>query len=285
MSDFQTRVREHLGKYKREVLGVKENGAFYHNDREYLYEHILPSEKAQLNILERYRDDFFKSTCCQEIQLHRYFHHLNSSQAMCINFFYPLIKEKKLQIVADYLQSLTNGWGEGESISYKSGDIAFEKDSDKETSSSRKTNFDFYTRLRTGIKLYFEIKYTEAGFGAAKNDAEHQAKFCEAYLPLLQNNLAINNDLKNVDFFLNNYQVMRNLAHISKDSFVVFLYCGQNTGIKEAALKALEIINKGWEEHFILLEWEDLLARVGQMVGSGLAGYYTGDFFEKYLAV
>ena len=142
---------------------------------------------------------------------------------MCINFFYPLIKE-------NLLESILNVMGIKGEINYNSNDICFEKGSKLETNAKRKTNFDFYIKLTSGIKIYFEIKYTENEFGKAKHDEEHKNKFNDIYMPLIKNNPAIKESFKTEDKFLNNYQIMRNIAHVSEDSYVIFIYPKENQG-------------------------------------------------------
>lgn len=277
LRDFQTKIKEHLGVYKRNTLKILENGIFNYKGKELLYEHILPEVNKELNIIEKYRTDFFQSDY-KNINLHKYFHHLNSSQAMCINFFYPLIKENLLESILDVIRI------KGE-INYNSNDICFEKESELEINAKRKTNFDFYIKLTSGVKIYFEIKFTENEFGKAKHDVEHKNKFNDIYMPLIKNNPCIKEIFKTEDIFLKNYQVMRNIAHISEDSYVVFIYPKENKGIRKAALAAREeIIESGWGAHFILFTWDDLINELKYSVSSKeLTEYYNKEFSDKYL--
>jgi len=286
LRDFQTKVKEHLGVYKRNILNISEDGIYDYKNKELLYEHILHKDKYKLNIIEKYRTDFFKSDYYKGITLHRYFHHLNSSQAMCINFFYPLIKERSLE-------SILNIMGiEGE-INYNCNDICFEKVSKLEKNTGRKTNFDFYIKLDSRIRIYFEIKYTESQFGKVNKNKEHKEykkhkkKFYDVYMPLIKNNPAIRESFKIEDKFLNNYQVMRNIAHISKNSYVIFIYPEGNKAIRKGALSAKEeIIEKGWETHFILFTWEDLIRKLECNLNSEeLIEYYGKEFNLKYLGL
>lgn len=41
MRDFQTKVKEHLGEYKRNMLNISENGIFNYRNKEFLYEYIV----------------------------------------------------------------------------------------------------------------------------------------------------------------------------------------------------------------------------------------------------
>lgn len=155
LRNFQTSVKQHLGSYKKDKLGNLQCGKW----RDNFYAHILPQKEEKLNIIDKYRNDFYSSEY-SKINFHKYFHHLNSSQAMCINFFYPLIKEKSLESVLNCMK--ING-----EINYTSDDICFEKESELDKYEGRSTNFDFYIKLKSGVQLYFEIKYTENGFGKA----------------------------------------------------------------------------------------------------------------------
>src|SRR5450759_384591 len=156
----------HLSTYKRDTLSVPEHGQFFGRE----YPHILPPTHQRLNILPRYRDHFYASPH-SKIKFHLFFHHLNSSQALCINLFYPLIAEHQLPLITSYLGIKTNSYPAPK----------FEKISGIENG-KRRTNFDFHLRYPEGDEIFFEVKYTERQFGKASNDTEHQEKFARTYL-------------------------------------------------------------------------------------------------------
>src|SRR4051812_49433180 len=93
---FRTEMCVRLVQYKENDLVVKECDEF----RNKVYGHILPKKQRELNILERYRDCFFASDHAA-VRFHHCFHHLNSSQALCINLFYPLVVERSLGLFLD----------------------------------------------------------------------------------------------------------------------------------------------------------------------------------------
>lgn len=101
---YRDRVILHLSMYRKSTLNVEKPGLFRYRGTLYEKEHILPADDSfkRLNILEPYRDKFYASKLSR-ISIHRYFHHLNSSQAMCINLFYPLIDENLLYLIPKYL--------------------------------------------------------------------------------------------------------------------------------------------------------------------------------------
>lgn len=271
--DFQTRVKNHLGTYKCNVMGVAEAGIFNYQGKEYYLDYILPLDNKELNIMEKYRQDFFDSKY-KNIKFHRYFHHLNSSQAMCINFFYPLIKEKKLEDIIRLI-------GLNGEVDYEN--VAFEKESTIEKGNERKTNFDFYIPLKSGKQVFFEIKYTEREFGKALKDNDHSKKYHNTYEPILDKNQAIKEKAKNEEFFLDNYQIMRNLLHIDNDSYVVFVYPEGNKKIRTTALSARDdVLEQQCKNHFILLRWEELTKKLVETVDPSLRDYFE-EFWLKYL--
>ncbi len=238
---YQEKIKEHLAHYKNTELKITENGKWRGKE----YGHILPRERKEENIFESYRKDFFDDTL-SEINYHINFHHLNSSQAMCINFFYPLYKRKRLDLVLAVLEI------KKEQIAYKK--VCFEKISDIDG-----TSFDFYFETKSGLNFYFEIKYTENGFGRAKNDDEHKCKYKEVYKSKLQN---IKDEYKGMRPFFANYQIIRNLIHIDKDSYVVFVYPQENIKIREGAEKTAEILEESAKSYFHCLPWEKLLTHI-----------------------
>lgn len=272
--DFDLRVKEHMVEYKRSVLKINQDGIWKRNKRP--YKHILPEESWQANILEPYREAFFNGPQAK-IQFHNDFHHLNSSQAMCINFFYPLIAEEKLHLLLPIL-------GMDQTAKDCIAEACFEKESNLEIAKGRKTSFDFYMQLKPNTKIFFEIKYSENGFGKAAKDDEHLSNYYKVYKPLLNNNPAIRDNCKNEEYFLNHYQIMRNLLHIDANSTVVFIYPQDNQKVNEEALQArAEVMTPGWESKFILYQWEGLLRELFKhLKDKQLIDYYNA-FADKYL--
>jgi hypothetical protein len=245
---YQQEIKAWLEAYKKSHLNGVPDGIFKWKGKNIKYPHILPVQNKNLNILPLYRAEFWKSKYCW-IKLHRYFHHLNSSQAMCINFFYPLIKENKLDMILPAL-NINN-----DSIDYSS--VCFEKDSAFERN-SRPTSFDFYFETVSGKKVHFEIKYTEQEFGKAIHDLEHINKYNLIYK---NHCTAISQQYSNVESFLDNYQLMRNLIHLADNSYVVFIYPENNKKIKaQAEFAKLNFVKPQYQQYVINLTWEKLLS-------------------------
>ncbi len=249
---YKDEIKEHLSDYRIRKMGYLDKGIWKRKDKIYEFDHILPktNNSIRLNILERYREQFYNSEL-SKISYHRFFHHLNSSQAMCINFFFPLFKEKKLELILNAM-GLNN-----DLVDYKT--VCFEKESTFEKK-GRPTSFDFYFKTVKGKNIYFEIKYTEYAFGKAKKDKSHIEKYNSEYSNKCSN---INEQYSNLDSFLNNYQLMRNLIHISENSYVVLLHPLENKRIsKEANFAQLEVIKKEFQKHVVDLTWGKLLGMI-----------------------
>lgn len=273
--NFQENVKKILGTYRKEQLGIEETGIFRYRGRDLLKDHILPKKHANHNIISQYRDDFFSSSKSQ-INFHKYFHHLNSSQALCINLFFPLIVEKQIDIILEILEIPQN----------TVINACFEKESDieKVAETDRKTNFDFFLQLDNNLKVYFEIKYSESEFGKAKNDEEHIVKFSRTYQPLLRNNSFIRTEYKDMDTFLGSYQIMRNLVHLNYKNFVVFLYPEANRNIHRQAQIAYEsILSDNGKERFKILLLEKVIDDIMKRIKTNKLLDHYKEFKNKYL--
>jgi hypothetical protein len=269
---FCDQALQHLASYKEKTLRLREDGIFVHRGREYLKPHILPIGKRRENLLEEFRDRFFASEH-GSTKLHRYFHHLNSSQALCINLFYPLVEEKKLGLLFKYLDVPVDG----ALVPH------FEAESSLEVA-GRRTSFDFHVRSGHLTSLYVEVKYTEDGFGAAVKDAEHKEKFQKTYAALLRESEFLLPLCADETVFLENYQILRNLVHISDTSTVVFLYPGANESIARHAAHARDaFLTERGRERLRLVLLEDLVRYLESNADTpALAAYYS-RFKAKYL--
>lgn len=277
MKVFRAHVLAHLGKYKKSKLNISDPGYY----RGKIYPHILPKGHESQNILAPYSGHLKTSQYLANIKLHTNFLHLNSSQAMCINFFYPLILSKKLELITSILGIEGN-------VDYDS--VAFEKESTVEKRKERKTNFDFYLKINSGSKnetqIFFEIKYTEEGFGKAKNDKGHIDKYNRTYKDALDKTIWIENIFKAMPSFFEHYQIMRNLLAIDDKSYVVFIYTEDNDAIRKAAEEAkTSIVTPAGKKHLINKTWDKLVNQLIQTkaLGKGLEHYYEVDFRDKYL--
>jgi hypothetical protein len=278
---FRDLIYKHLAHYKVNVLGVEENGTFPYRGRDIPKLHILPVKKegdSELNILERYRASFFASNYYSEKKRHRFFHHLNSSQALCINLFYPLIAEDQCEIFLQYLDIPS-----GTNL-----DFGFEKESDIEKAvdgkSVRRTSFDFYIRHSEVHDVFVEVKYTEDGFARAKCDDDHVGKFRGTYLRLVEKSPFLVPECKKETIFLDHYQILRNLVHISEKSHAVFLFPSANTVVSKQAREAKEqFLNDAGKARFKIVYLDEFVSFLEARYNTGPLNGYYGEFRAKYL--
>lgn len=269
---FRDEACAHLSEYRKNPLGIEEEGVFLHRGAIHRKGHILPRGSERQNLLAPYGDLFFASEH-GATKLHQFFHHLNSSQGLCINLFYPLLKEDALSLLVRSI---------GSDMSLPAQGI-FESPSRLENA-TRRTSFDFHLWNSEGREIFVEVKYTEDGFGGAKADAEHLDKFRDTYAPLLANSTYLTIDCNDPAFFLQHYQILRNLVHITHQSEVVFLFPRANGKVAEQAAHAREnFLSEIGRERMRIVFLEDLVAElIAACKGTGLEGYYE-MFRKKYL--
>jgi hypothetical protein len=272
---YQDEIKKHFENKKSSLFEQTiEDGKWRNGEKK--YPHILPKELEKLNLLPTYRNTLnnYLESNKSKLKKHIYFHHLNSSQAMCLNFFFPLFEEKELELILRFI-----GF-ENEEINYSK--TCFEKNSvvEKSNGNYRPTSFDFYVETITGKKIFFEIKYTEQEFGKAKQDEIHINKFNEVYKSNIQ---FIKKEYQQTNVFLKNYQILRNLICISENSYVVFLYPNKNTKIKNQAESAkLKMLNDNVKDNLINKTWEELIIYAEKNTRNLKIKEQLKSFKEKY---
>lgn len=155
------------------------------------------------------------------LKLHIYAHHLNSSQLFCVNAFYPLLSGSSE--LADVLRGCGIPLGGNVSCAI------FEHTPD----GSEHTNFDFYAETDVGERVYFEIKYTEQGFGgtseSSRNEWDRPSDFCYRRQVASSRFAQV---LGDPEVFFKDYQVNRNIAYVQgPDDHVVFMFPTDNSSL------------------------------------------------------
>jgi hypothetical protein len=274
--NYQDRLRSHLVKYKFRVLGVLANGAWKGPRTGALAQqpHILPPEHARLNILAPYRERFWEEFDGGERRpLHRDFAHLNSSQAMCFNLFYPLVAERDW--AAAFVQGVLGVKGTPRSL-------AFEYVADPEEG----THFDFFVQLDSGQKIYFETKLAELGFGTVDLPPRERQKLLERHAPRLAG--LVEAKWLEADAFFRRYHLLRNLAYLGEPGNLLVLVVPRANESLAQALRILPEITAGaLESRVRVLHLEDALERVKPLLrgrSDALKDHYR-EFREKYLAL
>lgn len=241
-------IKSKLSSYKSVHLGIEQDGIWKRNKK--AYPHILPENLYMLNILESFRDEFweyFDSKHSGSIRLHQDFHHLNSSQALCFNLFFPFIHDdfRFFHILQNIL---------GIPIE-KMIDIGFEIILRHDEG----TNFDFYIQYESSAQIFFELKYTENDFGSAKANKGHIKKYNNVYKDLLKT--VIKDHFKEQSNFLKHYQIIRNLIYIgfNKNNSVIFIFPKRNDDLIKSKHVILDAATDGYKYGIRIIYLEELV--------------------------
>jgi hypothetical protein len=279
---FEELVKAHLTQYKINQLGNLDPGFHKRGECIRSHSHILPREGQLLNLISQdCRDYVREAQMAKKLSLQTCFPHLNSSQAMCMNFFFPLIGNDTL------LKAVLNDFLPMETDSDRIVQSVFEYDEKIRIGNiAEGTKFDFFTGFAGGARFYFEIKYCESSCGRAyrgsRNKTDYSGRFFSVYRELFKNSLYFQNASPGIDEFYRHYQLFRNLLYIRKpDDYAVFVYPGKRTDLSNGIT---EIMNRYSCENAILVTWEELLDSVLRHAKSNqqLVGYYV-EFIKKYL--
>lgn len=265
---FSDKIKVHLSNYKNMFHSGIPNGTWRKNN----YSHIFPANNYNLNFLSSYRNDIDKYVIQNNIPKHSCIHHLNSSQAMCLNYFFSMYYENKLE-------SITNLLGQNNLIvDYYS--VEFEKKAPIPHKMNPPTKFDFYFKTTSGKHFYFEIKYTESHFGK-KYLTPNNLNIFQNYIPYVN---LLSSGFQKLKGFYDHYQIARNLINISNDVYVVFVYPDNNYGIKNAAQHAKNImLKRKYRNNLILITWENLVQNISKISFTQKLINHFNDFEIKYM--
>lgn len=253
-SNLSKEIKRHLAQYKIDTLQIIEEGFWWKNKKH--YPHILPQNFYKKNIINK---GFQKQllSLINTRDLHLGFHHLNSSQALALNLFGPLVITNQIQLIGDLLQI--------ERINSKETKFEYIENTNENT------NFDFFIKSQS-LNIYFEVKYTENEFSGTKEDKKHLDKYSEIYQDKLKKIASISQK----DFF-NNYQLWRNILY-ADTGFIVFVLPKFRTDLIKKVEKARILTNI--PDRIKILKIEDLVENCQNK--EELTNHYS-EFKKKYL--
>lgn len=268
MKSFADSAKAHLTQYKRTILGVNKDGLWVKDGKS--RPHILPSDLREMNVLEPYRNAFWRYAHQSTIHLHRDFHHLTSSQAMAFNLFFPALTEGALAN-RRIVQALTG----------REDDIrawAFEAVPDP----TEGTNVDLLLDLASNGKVFVELKFTESRFGTAKADERHRNKLRDLYRPRLIDK--IEPGFLEDSVFLSNYQLLRNISHITSTfDTVAFVVPSRNQRATEHANRVLKAALLPGTAGVRLVTVEDIVDTISNAIVNERFAEHYRLFQEKYV--
>jgi hypothetical protein len=268
---YRENLLQHLSRYKSDVLRVTADGIWRKNGRS--YPHILPEESKELNIIRGIRDQFWADPQIGgHGKLHSDFHHLNSSQAMCFNFFYPFLGVRDASPDA-LLELLGHPGAAVESWEFEH--VADTKE---------RTNFDFYIELRGGPELLFEAKLSESGFGSASPNDAREAKLETMYAPSLRDK--VRPEYLEPERFFRYYQLLRNISYVRSDgSAVLYLVAPKANPSTTEEVELLDHMLLPECRQYVRALWlEEAVAALESLDDEFLVGHFK-EFGEKYVTV
>ncbi len=164
MSDFVQRMRKTVTDYKENVLGVSEQGTYQGKP----YSHILPEDKRPLNLWQGIREDAVAYFTAESISWHRDSHNLLSSQALCVNLFFPLHEE--LELLTGFFSSRISGLAQVKKVHFEyigpeGTDYLREGGSRGRNRTSADIALEWDGEDGTRGVLLLEFKFTESEFG------------------------------------------------------------------------------------------------------------------------
>lgn len=270
MSKYSVALREHLGTYKAHRLGVSQDGTFDHGGQDVRHAHILPQELKWLNILEAYRKEVRAYLEAHPgVKLHRYFHHLNSSQAFAFNLFIPFLESANSEALLSALGGKANllRW-----------DLEFIADP------AEGTNVDVSWLDTKGVRTFCEVKLAETEFGGAADDVRHRIKMEQIYCPVLRGQCE--DHLLEPAAFFANYQILRNvwLAAREPSSQVLFMLPRANVMLWPPLESVLEGLAPQLRQRVRVVAMEDVLATLAaDSCLPALLACHVEVMKEKYL--
>jgi hypothetical protein len=250
---YQSRLKQQLLAFKAKNLPDLQDGTWSHRGTPKTYRHILPKDQFRLNILPAIRERFWEwfGSANPSIARHKFFHHLNSSQALAFNLFFPFVDPTTRHVDPRLLQALD-----------LPADIPYAGEFEKVFDKDENTNFDFYLEGPAEHKVFFELKLSESEFGKCVDDERHCRKLEQHYRPYLTDH--VESQWLEKDAFFKNYQVLRNLSYLGRhpDSRLVFIFPKANERLAASEDVIKRIASKSLAPRVTIVYLEALVERL-----------------------
>lgn len=272
MKQYAKALERHLVDYKHSRLGIKLSGAFDYRGRDVVRPHILPKDLRWLNMLEGFRAEtreYVRSH--KSVRLHKYFHHLNSSQALALNLFLPFFESgnsaAKALLAALGLRGDVSSWCCEQIVDAK-----------------EETQVDVAWQDAAGSWTYCEVKLSEREFGRAEGAPRHHAKLLTTYGPGLRDHCSA--EMLESNVFFEHYQIFRYLWLASRDqsSKVIFLLPRENEALWKPLNFVLANLRPALRARIFVAELESTLASLAANATlSAALRMHAGGLEEKYV--
>jgi hypothetical protein len=242
---YQDDLKKHLADYKRLYLGISEAGVFQYRGRDVPQDHVLPLRDASRNLLDEAEPILKKYE--SKLKLHKYFHHLNSSQAFAFNLFFPYFDGN-----AEAASALLRALGCAGTLELW--------EPEKVPDPFEESNIDVFWRTTDGAQTFCEVKLSETEFGKAADDFRHRSKFSDIYRQKLAPHLEPSR--LEMRAFLDAYQFNRNVWHMVHEvqSRLVFLLPRANADLWASLQELLSGVMPPTRERISAVAIEDVIA-------------------------
>lgn len=245
----------------------------------------IPYDHIFIDVRNNFIDGCYPVKCCikgnttaEDIKYHQGAAHMNSSQVMCISYFKKFFEKPEYEkLLLDIMRRSGLEIAAGDQI--KTAIFEYEPDS------AERTNFDFYMELVSGIRISFEIKYTEPEFGGISPNKQetdkYDRKWDDIYKKMVEDSPFLN--IGKLEFY-QNYQVNRNIAFAEAEDYVLFLTPRANDA--RGIQKGRAYIEGFHNSHIRNLYWEDIVENTFAAVKDyiDLQKYYL-NFYGKYIEI
>jgi hypothetical protein len=259
MKYSKQKLYDHLSDYKKNVLCIEQCGTWSKNGKK--YDHILPIENIESNLIDSpYKAALSEYLKKQETSLHHGFHHLNSSQALAFNLFFPMIIERKLNILIG-----------NACIDQEPDKAIFEHIHDE----IENTNFDFYI-FTNKQHYFFEVKYSEDSFGTAPQDENHIRKYEEIYRKRIE-------DIADIDIntFFRNYQLWRNIIY-TRQGLISFILPRFRSDLAHEIENTKKVVK--YPDRVRTIYIDDICNKMIDLENESITQHYK-EFCHKYLEI
>jgi hypothetical protein len=183
----------------------------------------------------------------------------NSSTVLSVSFFYPLLHERRLDVL---LSVLGLPLAAGDEIVYDLEHVGFERKSDLMGQQGvGNMHVDFYMKLKSGKKIFFESKNHERFEKVSADRLAPNRKFNQTYQQMVDKCPFIKTKI-NANLFNDLYQLMRYYLHLSESQFVVLLHRASNEEAHAQIKRANRLLNDEGKRHVKSMSWEVLVPRL-----------------------
>lgn len=260
---YRTKILDILSEEVRKN-GQKIDSGFWCGKSKPEYRHILPIEgkntrRNRIAVINKYLgikidDNFLPSKSKGRGEtLHPYVHHLNSSQLLCYNTFSNLLTidhQPKPELI-ELFHSLGIEISESAICDFEFSDgWMWEKGNETEG-----TSFDFH--IQDGEKeFFFEIKFTEDGFGRAKLDDRHIKKINDIYIKRIAEVTKLDDITQ--EECAEYYQLFRNLIRGNSDLKTIIFITDENNQSTKNDIENFRLFLKDSPVNVQFLTWQQI---------------------------